>query len=355
MADLDPARPTSGLARAHGPALATLDLRRELDDFIVCEELGFEPDGEGAHRWLYVEKRGLDTHGLVQRLARLAGVHARDIGYSGLKDRWSVSRQWFSLPDAAQPLPELDPQGEGFALMRCTRNARKLRRGTHRSNCFRLRLRGALPSPALLDERLHTIARRGVPNYFEAQRFGRRGNNVERARAMFEGARVDRRRRSLYLSAARSFLFNAVLSERVAQGSWERILPGEAVNLDGSRSVFAASDPAELAERLDRHDIHPTGPLWGEGDVLARDQALALENAVVEGFPGLARGLERARVQAMRRALRLPVRELRWQVGEDCLELSFVLPAGAFATAVVRELAIAVDERRPPDQVRSST
>ena len=356
MSELDPSRPTEGMARALGAPLASLGIRREPEDFAVEEELGFELPDEGGHLWLFVEKRGMTTDGVARELARLAGVAARDVGFSGLKDRWSVSRQWFSLPDSGNPPGEAELQRDGFTILRRHRNARKLRRGTHRANRFRLRLRGPVPDEAALVQRLRAVSERGVPNYFEAQRFGRRGDNVESARRMFAGRRVDRRRRGLYLSAVSAFLFNVVLHTRVNDGSWERILSGEAVSLDGSRSVFLADDPSSLAERLARHDIHPSGPLWGVGDPLSEDEALALENAAITPYRALADGLEQARVEAMRRALRLPVRDLEWQRQDDCLTLAFMLPAGAFATAVLREVVQVVDERRTDDaQVRSST
>ncbi len=356
MSELDPSRPTEGLARALGAPLGSLAMRREPEDFVVEEQLGFEPADAGAHLWLFVEKRGVTTDSVARDLARMAGVAQRDIGFSGLKDRWSVSRQWFSLPDSGTPLREAEIERDGFQIRSRHRNARKLRRGTHRANRFRIRLRGPVPDEAVLLQRLRAVAERGVPNYFEAQRFGRRGDNVESARRMFAGRRVDRRRRGLYLSAVRAFLFNAVLHARVRDGSWERILPGEAVSLDGSRSVFQADDPASLAERLARHDVHPSGPLWGVGDSLAQGEALALESAAAAPFRELTEGLEQARVEAMRRPLRLPVRDLEWLRQADCLTLAFTLPAGAFATAVLRELVEAVDERRTDDaQVRSST
>jgi len=360
MPELDPARPTAGLPRALGEPLARLSTRVREDDFTVEESLGFALDGEGGHLWLYVEKRGWNTDAAARRLARAAGIPARDVGFSGMKDRWSVSRQWFSIPvpaagsDAAVQEFECD----SLRVLQQARHGRKLRRGSHRANRFRVRLRGEAPSRDALEGRMRTIARLGVPNYFEAQRFGRRGDNVIAARAMLAGQRVDRRRRSLYLSAARAFLFNAVLAARVEDGSWQRILPGEAVNLDGSRSIFVADDPASLRERLARHDIHPSAPLWGRGDALARDQALALERRAVAPFQDLTEGLERFGIDRARRALRLPVRDLVWRRQDAWLELEFTLPRGAFATAVMREVVEARDARRNEPahaQVRNST
>jgi tRNA pseudouridine13 synthase len=66
---------------------------------------------------------------------------------------------------------------------------------------------------------------------------------------LFSGARLKRDKRSIAISAARSFLFNEILSARVTDGSWERVLPGEMVNLDGTGSVFHAEAVDETIER----------------------------------------------------------------------------------------------------------
>lgn len=351
MPKLDPARPCDRLPRALGRPLGTLRLREQLDDFVVSETLGFEPDGVGAHLWLYTEKRGWNTEAVARHLARTARVPARDVGYSGLKDRWSVSCQWFSVPVASESATRvpLSFEEEGLRVLRLCRHGRKLRRGTHRANRFHLKLRGEVPPRQAVDERFASVREQGVPNYFDAQRFGRGGGNVSAAQALFDGAiKVDRRRRGLYLSAARAFLFNAVLAVRVEDGTWASILPGEAVNLDGSRSVFVAEAPKALGERLLANDIHPSGPLWGRGDGLSQGDAQALERRVVGQFQALAQGLERCGVEMMRRPLRMRVQELSWECDEGVLDVAFTLPPGAFATAVLREVLDAVDIRRVP-------
>jgi tRNA pseudouridine13 synthase len=191
---------------------------------------------------------------------------------------------------------------------------------------------------------LGQIAIRGVPNYFGEQRFGRGGGNVDQALAMFAGRRVDRDKRSFLLSAARSHLFNEVLAARVERDAWDRPLTGEIWSLDGSRSWFGP-EPFDdvLAARLAQGDIHPSGPLWGQGEPPTIDEAGALERAVATASPELAQGLANARMEEERRALRLLPKDLRWRwLAEDALELSFELPAGAYATVVVREIAAAL-------------
>ena len=67
------------------------------EDFVVEEVLGFAPGGEGEHLWLWVEKRELTTLEVARHLARVCAVSERAVGYSGMKDRVAVTRQWFSV------------------------------------------------------------------------------------------------------------------------------------------------------------------------------------------------------------------------------------------------------------------
>ena len=159
---------------------------------------------------------------------------------------------------------------------------------------------------------------------------------------MFAGRRVKRDQRTMLLSAARSALFNRVLDARVADGSWNRALDGEVWMLDGSRSVFGPEpfDDA-LAARLAAFDIHPTGPLWGRGELRTTGAARAIETDALSE-PVLVRlreGLEAAGLKQERRALRLRPDDLAWEwLGDDVLQLTFALPPGAYATTVLAEL-----------------
>jgi tRNA pseudouridine13 synthase len=331
------------LPTAHGEPPVSGQLRSAPEDFIVDEVLGFEPDGAGSHALLVVEKRGANTGWVASQLARAAGVAARDVGWSGQKDRNALTRQAFTLPWPAQaPVAGcLEFAGEGYRVLRADRHGRKLRPGSHRANRFALRVRAVAGDLDALVARLGLVGERGVPDYFGPQRFGRHGANLERARAWAAsaGAPRDRSARSFALSAARSALFNAVLAERVRRGDWDRLLPGEAVMLDGRRSFFRAGDIDEtLVARCVAMDVHPSGPLWGRGASPAEDVALAVESAVTDAEPGLRALLEGEGLDHERRALRLPVRGLRWSLERDDLLLEFELPRGSFATAVLHEI-----------------
>jgi tRNA pseudouridine13 synthase len=337
---------------AHGEPPVSGRLRSCPEDFVVDEVLGFEPDGAGAHVLLEVEKRGANTAWVASQLARAAGVALRDVGWSGLKDRDALTRQSYTLPwPVHAPVdPCLEIAGEGFRVLTARRHGRKLRPGSHRANHFELRIRGVTGDVAALPARLAAIGRLGVPDYFGPQRFGRDGSNLSRARdwaASGAGPR-ERNLRGMVLSAARGALFNAVLAERVRRGDWDRLLPGEAVMLDGRRSFFLAeSIDGALEERCAALDVHPSGPLWGRGESPATGAALEVESAMLAAEPALRALLERERLEHERRALRVPVRGLRWSLEADVLSLAFELPRGAFATAVLHELVR--DAWRTPD------
>ena len=328
-------------ARAHGAPLFTATIREQPADFQVVENLGFEFSGSGEHEYLWVEKVASNTDWVARQIARHAGVRPGDIGYAGMKDRHAVTRQWFSVParsDTDWSAAAID----GVTVLDVCRHHRKLRRGAHDSNAFRIALRTADISAMreLAGERLADIRARGVPNYFGPQRFGRQGANLDLARRLFAGARLKRDKRSIAISAARSFLFNEILSVRVADGSWEHILPGEMVNLDGSGSVFCAEVVDETIEqRAAAMDIHPTGILWGAGSEISQVAAGALERDATDAHDDLRSGLERLGVKAAHRPLRLRVSDLSWEFEDDALWLEFTLPAGGFATAVLREIA----------------
>lgn len=328
--------------RVFGAPVCDAAIRCSPEDFLVAEELGFLPSGDGEHDFLDVRKTGANTAWVARALARAAGVAPRDVGYAGLKDRHAVTRQWFSVRRPSGNRTDWHSVHiDGVEIVGVERNARKLRRGAHRGNRFRIALRGEGIDAAAAEfrQRASQIAAYGVPNYFGEQRFGRALANLDLARSLFGGRRLRRDQRSYALSAARSFLFNAILTERAHDGTWDRLLPGEIANLDGSGSVFpVAAVTPELDARVLAADIHPTATLWGEGAPLASADAARVETGVAARFPDLAAGLENARIHAASRALRVRVSELSVDIRPGTAWLEFYLPKGAYATTVLAQV-----------------
>ena len=328
--------------RAWGAPCGTAQLKACAEDFQVDEVLDIPLSGSGEHLWLWVEKRLLNTEEAARRLAKAAGVSLRQISYAGLKDRQALTRQWFSVHLPGKSDPQLSAaEGDDLRILDMQRHSRKLQRGAHSANGFTIRLTGLNADCAALEERLQLIAARGVPNYFGLQRFGENGNNLLGALeyAQRNELPVQRNLRSRLLSTGRSAIFNRVLAQRVQNQTWNLAQVGDVLAFTGSRSFFVAGAEECHDPRLAALDVHPTGPLWGEGELVSQAQVAQEELGVAGTWPELCAWLERANLQQERRILRLPVRDLSWTYpAEDCLQVQFILPPGCFATVVLREM-----------------
>jgi tRNA pseudouridine13 synthase len=318
-------------------------IRGEPEDFIVEEQLGYAPDGGRAHRLLWVEKRAANTLEVARDLAAAAGCHPADVGFAGMKDRRAVARQWFSLPADRGKAPEAGFTSGGFRVLESHAHSRKLRRGALAGNAFTIRVRNPTGDLEGLPARLELLRTAGFPNYFGPQRFGIDGANLDRVQAWLALGTLPRGReaRAFVLSTARSLAFQAVLAARVRHGSWNRLLPGEIVNLAGSGSVFAAAEPdADLERRCREGDVAPTGPLAGEGGLAPAGEAGALERAALEGLAPMPARLAAAGLRGERRALVGRPARPRHRLADGDLLLEFELPRGCYATSLLRELVV---------------
>lgn len=302
-------------AYAQGRPEAWALFRAQAEDFLVDEDLGFAPVGEGEHLYLHLQKRNQNTQWLARQIADFCGVRAMDVGYCGLKDRYAVTRQWFSvyLPGEVA-LDWSDFQTEGVELLAQSRHGRKLRPGSHKANRFTIRLRD-VEETETMPSRLEIIPE-GVPNYFGEQRFGIDAGNLRQAQQLLVERRSikNRKQRGLIISAARAWLFNLVLSERVTAGNWRQLLPGDL-------------------------EQEPTGPLWGRGRPLVQEETAELESRVLAPWATWCEGLEHVGLQQERRSLICRPADFaaQWENGD--LHLSFTLPPGQYATSVLREIA----------------
>ena len=324
------------------PAL-TGTIRTYPQDFQVDEKFAFEPSGEGEHALLHIKKTDTNTDWLSRQIAQLAGLKKGDVSYAGLKDRNAVTTQWFSVWLPGKPDPDWTQlNSENVEILQTIRHHRKLRRGSLHGNQFTLIVRDIEGDASDLEQRMNIIKQDGVPNYFGEQRFGIDGQNIKKAAIMFGGKREkDRFKRSIYLSAARSVMFNDILSQRVEMNKWANGLSGDVMLLDNSHSYFLATTiDEEINRRLKEHDIHPSGPLWGRGDLLSKGIVAELESKLPSKFDVFDVGLKNARLDQDRRALRLSVKDLVWDYDKEnkLLHLSFFLSAGGYATSVLREI-----------------
>ncbi len=314
---------------------ASAVFKQEFSDFIVEEQLNWTFKGEGEHLFLFIEKTNCNTVWIAKQLARFYHVPPRDIGYSGLKDRHAVTRQYFSvrLPGVKPDSYDL-PEHDEYRVLSHTLHDKKLKRGNHSHNDFTIRLREVRGDKQGIEARLRFIRENGCPNLFDNQRFGHDNNNLSRFEAWASGHLDVRKRneKSLLLSAFRSALFNRQLATRVADGTWQQIIAGDTVMLAGSNSYFVADSlTAELQQRASDKDIHPAGCLVGEQDVL-EDMGSVDSTAVREL-------LRRERLTTGYRPLRLIVENLHWHFEEpsNCI-ISMRLPTGAYASGVVKQI-----------------
>lgn len=325
-----------------GPA-GRAKIRVQPEDFRVVELPIIEPTGDGEHSWVWVRKHGSNTEWVARQLAAYADVSVSSVGYAGMKDRDAVTEQWFSVHLPGKETPDWSGlKNDEFKILRDARHNRKLKRGGLRGNHFELLLRSLEADPDQLLDRLQQVKRSGFPNYFGPQRFGRNGRNLVEAERLFKDPRkrIPRNKRSIYLSAARSALFNHVLIQRVLEHHWDQIKIGEAVQLEGKSACFVIEEiDDDISQRLETLAIHPTGPLWGKGEWMPVGDARVQEQAQLTEYETWQHGLERLGLEHARRALRVKVADLEWSINDDStLFLTFSLPSGAYATSLIREL-----------------
>ena len=334
------------LPRAYGDAVLKGKYRSCPEDFIVEEINAFEAHGEGEHLLLTIEKRGLNTAFVAKELSKWAGIGEMGVGYAGLKDRHAVTRQRFTVHLPKKIAPDFDAMNiEGVKLLEWQWHHRKLPRGALAGNLFTLILRDVVGDKAAIENRLEKIRDYGLPNYFGEQRFGRERANVGMALKMFAGDRVKREQRSIYLSAARSEIFNAALASRIQNKNWLSALEGEVWMINGSHSIFGPETfTDELRARLEKLEIHPTGPMWGKGELRTQAEVAEGELTMANSHQELCRGLEAADLKQERRSLRIQVMDLAWSwLENDQLQCRFSLPPGAYATELLAELGELVE------------
>jgi len=354
-----PGAPGTARPRLCGAPAWRAGFKAHPETFRVDEELGFEPAGAGNHWLVRLEKRDLTTAAMIDRVAAITGTKPRDIGFCGMKDRFAVTSQWLSLPHETFDADAFEAacEREGLGLLAMDRHDRKLRRGIHRANWFRLQLHDVEPiegetTGSLTDylaDRQALITARGFANYFGEQRYGRGYSNLVALREWGQGERrgsPKRQARNWLLSTLRSAIFDRVLADRLERAQVETVIAGDVLQLAGSRSRFVAEadELGELAERLAKGDVRLTGPLWGEagtqatGAVGDRERELAETMLGRWGAERWGEFLARWRVEPDRRPLLTPVPDLEYACDGRTVTLSFSLPPGSYATELVGEL-----------------
>jgi len=324
----------------YGKPSCTARFKQHCEDFRVEEHLDFDLTGEGEHVCLWVKKVGENTDYLARQLAKFSGIAAKNVSYAGLKDRQAETYQWFSLYIPGKITPDFDLfELEGVTILKVLRHNKKLRTGCLSGNSFAIVLREVSDKKALQSALEQVKA--GVPNYFGEQRFGYDGHNVNAALQMFNGRKIkDRFKRGMYLSAARSYLFNRVISQRIHDNLQTIPLLGDCVQFVANRSFFPLPDLSEQTiQRLVSREVCLTAPLWGAGELTSIDTAKQYELDCLKDFENLQAGLAKEGLKQERRPLMLIPEKFNYQwLDESSVKVEFYLPSGCYATSIIREL-----------------
>jgi len=326
---------------AHGVPQSTAQFKSTPEDFQVHEFFNESFSGEGEHILLKIEKRGFNTEEVIRSLARLINKSPKLISYAGLKDKQALTTQWLSVHAPGEEIPGIEQlSAPGWRILESTRHNKKLKPGFLAGNQFIIRLQD-LSEPEDFKQRIQRIVDFGVPNYFGEQRFGRGAANLSRAEeVLVQGRKIkDKFLRGLYYSAARSWLFNLILAKRVGDGTWNTLISGDVLQLNGSNSIFVAEKIDEtLMQRIKDKDLSPASPLPGRSKNKVQDQAAELIQSIYTQWQPWILGLEQQGLEEAWRANILHVEQLTYELDAHSGTLSFSLPAGAYATTILREL-----------------
>ena len=319
--------------------------KQQYEDFIVIEELGFDLTGEGEHILVYLEKKDCNTIYVAEQLAKYVGISAKNVSYAGLKDRQAVTQQWFSLHMPGKETPDFSQFDlAGCRILQINRHNKKLKIGALKGNRFKIILRN-LSDKQAIEPKLNLIKQYGVPNYFGEQRFGREQNNMTQAIKWASGeiSVKDRKKRSFYLSAARSAIFNEIVSQRIEQNIQQTVLDGDILQLSKSNSWFVSSSDElpMLQQRLQNSEINITAPMVGDSPLGTTSVALEFETNCLKRWSCFEELFKKERMATIRRSILLRPEQLEWQwISENDIKISFYLPSGCYATSVLRELII---------------
>ena len=311
------------------------------EDFIVDELPLFAPSGEGGHTFVRIEKRGRTTEEVARLLARLAQVPHAEIGYAGRKDKVAVATQWFSVPGLA-PEAALALEADGVRALEALRHGQRLRTAQLRGNRFELVVRELTPAQVANAARgAESVRSRGLPNKFGAQRFGRDGDNAERARALLAGGDPGRDRRAarFLLSALQAEVFNAFLAARPL--ALDELELGEVATRHESGGSFVVEDLALDAPRAAAFEISASGPIFGTKLLAPRGAPAEREAAILRaaGIPERLTPPRGIKLRGARRPVRVPVPDLEATAeGQAAVRLRFTLPAGSYATELAAHL-----------------
>ncbi len=317
------------------------------EDFFVQEIPLYEASGEGEHVYVEIQKVGMATFTALTNVAKALNVSQRDIGYAGMKDARAVTRQVFSIwgttPEAVMAM-----RIPGITVQWAARHGNKLRLGHLAGNRFAIKVRDVEPTDVIKAQAImRVLEKRGVPNYFGEQRFGRRANNDKLGAALIRADNIEVLRLLLgdpredlddhkTLIARKAFekrdnelsmkswprtagLERRVLSKLVNSKkpghavksideklrrlwisalqskafndvlamrieTFDKIEKGDLAYKHDNGAVFRVEDPETDSPRAEAFDISPTGPLLGYRMTMPEGRPLEIEQAIFTAY-----------------------------------------------------------------------
>ena len=320
---------------------ATGRLKSKPEDFIVREHLSFSLDGQSGHTYILIEKTQSNTKDVIGLLTNILKQDHQDIGYAGLKDKQSISQQWFSVPGKISDWQLMSlADHANIEVLDCRQHSKKLRIGEVLKNDFEITLREVKCDRDKLVERLNLLAEQGFPNYFGQQRFGHDDSNLELLEKAWPlkdtGQTAPAKLKPFLYSVVRAYLFNCCLAHRLQNGDLDAPLVGDLVMDTDSERCTALTEKELEGESL---PLGLTGPLLGRQGFLTQSDALNLEQMACQAVKPWCEALMRSDLNSSRRVLKASVFDAHWQFEEqDILRLKLSLGAGVYATSFVREL-----------------
>jgi tRNA pseudouridine13 synthase len=244
------------------------------------------------------------------------------------------------------------------------RHSNKLRPGHLHGNRFRILIRhepnssGAHASGSSIDARqvmapiVERLQAMGLPNYYGPQRFGKDAETVHVGLALLRdepppvsatGQRPNVKSpflRKLALSAVQSALFNTYLAQRIADCLFRQVVRGDVMAKWPAGGMFVAEDVAAEQRRFDAREIVTAGPIFGKKTFAAQYAAAEREAAILRDA-GLGQEVFRQFGKLMagtRRHNLVYVDDLSFDMEAEGVRLNFTLPAGSYATVLLREI-----------------
>ena len=337
-----------------GRPRVTAQIKAVPEDFVVEEVPAYEPEGDGPHLYLWIEKRDCAGGEMLRRLAGALGISPQDIGAAGTKDKRAVTRQWVSVPADRKYLVDAGLGLDRIQVVKTALHGNKLRTGHLTGNRFTIVLRGA--DATLLPALVQTgamLERDGFLNLYGPQRFGRDGETARIGLAMLEAQgrpdpsipRLGGFERRMAISAVQSALFNRYAAMRAERGLLRQVLAGDVMAKTLSGGVFWADDVAVEQARLDAGETRVSGPMFGHKMMAARADAGVLEQAILDevGITPTMFKVFTKLAEGTRRPLLVKPSLFDAAAHPDGIELSFFLPKGCYASVLLREFVESPD------------